>query len=76
MAHAVIVDSDTDREQLCRESSIPRGKVFVAMPPGQGSTNSARKADEDHSRASQEFAAAICEAYEHALASFQLKNAA
>ena len=64
------------RAQLCREASIPPAKVFVAIPPRQGSTNSPPDADEDDSRASQKFAAAICEAYEHALASFQLKNAA
>ena len=76
IAHAVIVKSDAHRRQLCHESNIPTAKVFVAVPPGQCSTNSPREADEDHDRRLRDFAASIREAYEHALASFQLKNAA
>ena len=68
-AHAVIVPSAATKERLCVEFGVPRDKVFVApssVDPTVADDPKCRKA----------FAAAVCEAYEHALASFELRNAA
>jgi hypothetical protein len=86
LAHAVILESEAARERLCGRSHVPLSKAFVAPPPpsdGQLSTRAASEADDDQDRdladlraAREAFAAAICEAYEHAIASFELRSAA
>ena len=86
LAHAVILESDAARERLCDRSHVSWSKAFVAPPPmpdRQLSTLAASEADNDGDRdladlraARESFAAAICEAYEHAIASFELRSAA
>jgi len=73
-AHAVIVPSAATKERLCVECGVPREKVFVAPCPREPSSIDPAVADDPKSR--KAFAAAVCEAYEHALASFELRNAA
>ena len=86
LAHAVILESEAARERLCERSHVSWAKVFVAPPPApgrQGSTLAVCEADKSEDRdladlraAREAFAAAICEAYEHAIASFELRSAA
>jgi hypothetical protein len=74
LAHAVILTSDEARERLCAACAVSRDKAFVApWPGGAVSLNGAGVADDV---GYDSFAAAICEAYEHALASFELRDAA
>jgi len=73
-AHAVIVPTAATKERLCVECGVPRDKVFVAPCPREPSSIDPPVADDSKSR--KAFAAAVCEAYEHALASFELRNAA
>jgi hypothetical protein len=61
-AHAVIVPTNAGKQRLCKSRDISPEKVFVAPWPT------------DANRA--HFASTVCEAYEHALASFELRNAA
>jgi hypothetical protein len=86
LAHAVILESEAAQEHLCGRSHVAWAKAFVAPPPAtyrQLSTREAPEADNDEDRdladlraARESFAAAICEAYEHAIASFELRSAA
>ena len=85
LAHAVVVESEAARLRLCAAAGVAWAKAFVAACPessGQVSTDAPPDADDEKRelrdlRARREaFAAAVCEAYEHALASFELKGAA
>jgi hypothetical protein len=75
LAHAVIAGSEEARERLCGACRVPREKAFVARWPvsAGGSSVAGRVADDSGYEA---FAAAVCEAYEHAVASFELRDAA
>jgi hypothetical protein len=79
LAHAVIVPAETVKEQLCAGWGVSREKVFVAPWAGETATREASSIEAgvaDDSKGREAFAAAVCEAYEHALASFELRNAA
>jgi hypothetical protein len=72
LADAIVVHC----RELYPRLDLPRPKIFCAPWPSSSSSDQAGLADDQESAASLSFADALGDAYEHALASYELRKAA